>query len=455
MLSVRPLPVPPTPNPTNRHKRVLRIVVALALLGLLTHGTYAGSGDEPHYLAIAHSIAFDRDFDLANNYGAHEPLIAGGGLAPEYHLHVGVNGVMRPVHDVGLPLLFAPAVAVLRPFAAWLSATLPEPFLRRVKVTPSVLYRHLLSMAMIAIALWLAGMLCDAFVQLGASPRSSAALAALVMLSPPALIFSILFFTELTAAALVFFVFRRVVLAPPAGAAGWALAGTATGFLFLLHARNAGLVAPLLILGLRAAWRQNNVRHAAAFLSGSTVLLATRTLINHAFWGTWLTTPHAALGAVTRLGAAARVAGIRLAGLLVDQEFGLLIYAPFLVLAPLGLAMMRERAVARAAVFTSACYVALVLWPVTNVHGWSGGWNPAGRFLLPIVPLAAVGLPAALAAAPRLLAGAVLTLQILLNAYLWQHPKNLWNDGDGVAAICSRGGYAACKWLPSIRGGGP
>ena len=59
----------------------LRTIVALVLLGFITHSTNAGSGDEPHYLAIAHSIAFDGDLDLANNYGANEPLIAGGGLA--------------------------------------------------------------------------------------------------------------------------------------------------------------------------------------------------------------------------------------------------------------------------------------------------------------------------------------------------------------------------------------
>ena len=143
----------------------------MTLLGLITHGTHAGSGDEAHYLAIAHSIAFDGDLDMANNYGAGEPLIGGGGLAPEFHIRAGANGVMRPVHDVGLPMLFAPVVRIARPTAEWLSATLPEAFLRRVRVTPSVLYRHLLSAVMVMMAVWLAGMLFTAFVQLGASTR--------------------------------------------------------------------------------------------------------------------------------------------------------------------------------------------------------------------------------------------------------------------------------------------
>jgi hypothetical protein len=442
--------VPPSTNPADRLRRALRVVVGLTLLGLITHGTHAGSGDEAHYLAIAHSIAFDHDFDLENNYGAAEPLIGAGSLAPEYHLHAGVGGVMRPVHDVGLPLLFAPAVRILRPLAAWLASTLPEAFLRRVKVTPTVLYRHLLSMVMVMVAVWLAGMLFDALMQVGASARGAAAVSALVMLSPPVLIFSILFFTELPAAALAFFAFRRTVLAPPDTAWAWALTGAVIGFLFLLHARNAGLVVPLMALGLRAAWQRRNTRDAAAFVAGAAALLLVRTLINHLFWGTWLTTPHAALGPIAGAVDTVRVAGVRLAGLLVDQEFGLLIYAPFLIVVPIGLVLMRPRPVAAAIVFTCGCYLALVLWPVTNVHGWQGGWNPAGRFMLALVPLAALALPAAFAAVPRPLLIALVAVQLLLDGYMWQNPKDLWNDGDGVAAVCSRNGYAFCQWLPAI-----
>jgi hypothetical protein len=148
--------------------------------------------------------------------------------------------------------------------------------------------------------------------------------------------------------------------------------------------------------------------------------------------------------------ATAREAGIRLAGLTIDQEFGLLPYAPILILVPLGLATMRDRRIAAAIVFTSLCYVALILWPVTNVHGWTGGWSPAARFMVPIVPLLALALPSALLHTPRLLVATLVALQIGIDAYMWQNPKNLWNDGDGVAAVCSRGGMTVCKWLPSV-----
>ena len=51
----------------------LFLITMVVMLGLVTHSTHIGTGDEPHYLAIAHSLAFD--LDLSNNYGAAEPLI--------------------------------------------------------------------------------------------------------------------------------------------------------------------------------------------------------------------------------------------------------------------------------------------------------------------------------------------------------------------------------------------
>lgn len=95
----------------SRERRMV-ILVAAVLIGLMTHGTHAGTGDEPHYLAIAHSMAFDGDLSLSNNYGANEPLIAGGALQPEKHVRPDARGVIRPLHDIGLPLVFVPLVRV-------------------------------------------------------------------------------------------------------------------------------------------------------------------------------------------------------------------------------------------------------------------------------------------------------------------------------------------------------
>ncbi len=140
-----------------RARRTLQTIVVLALWGLITHCTFAGSGDEPHYLAIAHSLAFDGDLDLANNYGAAEPLIAGGHLKPEAHIRPGVGGTMRPVHDIGLPLLFTPYVRIAVPVTGFLTRTIPPSAMQRARLNSAVLYRHLVSLAMIALAAILAG----------------------------------------------------------------------------------------------------------------------------------------------------------------------------------------------------------------------------------------------------------------------------------------------------------
>ena len=424
--------------------------MALVLLGFITHSTNAGSGDEPHYLAIAHSIAFDGDLDLANNYGANEPLIAGGGLVPENHVHEGTGGIVRPVHDVGLPLLFAPVARVLKPAAAWLARAAPESLMRRARLTPTVLYRQVISLVMIAVACWMAGVLFQTCLELGASSRAAFGTTLIAVLSPPLLVYSTLFFTELPAAAIALFVFRRTHTALPVSVQGWLLIGAAIGLLVLLHVRNIGLAMALAALAIHAARTRAGSYGALALLAGLAMLLLVRTAINHAFWGTWVTTPHAALGHPAGVVATAREAGIRLAGLTIDQEFGLLPYAPVLILVPLGLAAMRDRQSAAAIVFISACGIGPILWPVTNVHGWIGGWSPAARFMVPIVPLLALALPSAFVHTPRVLLATLLVLQIGIDGYMWQNPKNLWNDADGVAAVCSRGRMPFCRWLPSV-----
>lgn len=428
----------------------LRTIVAVVLLGFITHSTNAGSGDEPHYLAIAHSIAFDGDLDLANNYGANEPLIAGGGLVPENHVRAGAGGIGRPVHDVGLPLLFAPLARVLKPAAAWLADAAPDSLMRRARLTPTVLYRQVISAVMIAVACWMAGVLFQTCLELGASSRAAFGTALVAVLSPPLLVYSTLFFTELPSAAIALFTFRRTHTALPVSAPGWLLTGAAIGLLVLLHVRNIGLAIALAALAIRSARTRAGSYDALALLAGVAMLLLVRTGINHSLWGTWVTTPHAALGHAAGAFATAREAAIRIVGLTIDQEFGLLPYAPALILVPPGLATMRDRRSAAAIVFISSCYIVPILWPVTNVHGWIGGWSPAARFMVPIVPLLALALPSAFVHTPRVVLATVLMLQIGIDAYMWQNPKNLWNDGDGVAAVCTRGGLTFCRWLPSV-----
>jgi hypothetical protein len=435
-----------------RPRRALQAIVILVLWGLMTHGTFAGSGDEPHYLAIAHSIAFDGDLDLANNYGANEPLVGGGTLQPGPHVRSGAGGAARPVHDIGLPLLFAPFVRIAVPLTQAIAANVSADVMRRARLTPAVLYRHLLSLAMIVLSALLAGQMFDTFLAIGGSVRSAFGSALLFALSPPLLVFSILFFTELVSALLCLVLFRRISLVPTRGTRRWALVGTATGFLFLLHAKNIGLALPLAVLAWQTLRAPDSRRELGAFLAGLVAMIGVRTAVNYLFWGNLLTGPHAMLGGSLDPIGMMREIAVRLAGLLIDQEFGLLIYAPAYALALVGaVTLARDHPrTARHILGITAVYVMLILLPATNVHGWTGGWNPAARFLTPIVPLLAVLAFSALRAVPRALVVILLTIQIAIDVYAWQNPKILWNDGDGRAAICDRLGEAVCRPLPSL-----
>ena len=111
--------------------------------------------------------------------------------------------------------------------------------------------------------------------------------------------------------------------------------------------------------------------------------------MNYMFWGAFVSGPHARFGGWPGWANLVGESTIRLIGLLVDQEFGLLIYAPVYVLALWGAnrSSWPDATVALSVFLIVGLYVALIICPLTNVHGWTGGWNPAARFLTPITPL--------------------------------------------------------------------
>jgi hypothetical protein len=91
----------------------LALAAYLAVFLIIRPGA---TGDEPHYLVVAESIAYDRDIDLANDYASPDRIsriFPYGFLDP--HLHAADytgSGEVRPLRGVGLPALLAPAVAL-------------------------------------------------------------------------------------------------------------------------------------------------------------------------------------------------------------------------------------------------------------------------------------------------------------------------------------------------------
>jgi hypothetical protein len=92
---------------------VLAFAVYLTVQLTANPGT---TGDEPHYLLVAESIAFDGDVDMRNDYASRERTLRVVNVFPlDYNVQAAVykdSGELRPLHGVGLSALLAPAVGI-------------------------------------------------------------------------------------------------------------------------------------------------------------------------------------------------------------------------------------------------------------------------------------------------------------------------------------------------------
>ena len=406
------------------------VIVFLVVWGLITHGTYAGSGDEPHYLMIAQSLAYDGDIDLANNYAQPDNLIGAGGLQIDGHAQPGVGGVLRPVHDIGMPLLFAPYVRLAYPVAETLATILPESLMRATRLNAPLIFRHLISLAMAALTGLLGVQLFALFARAAASPRQAMWWALLLTLSPPLVSHSFLFFTEIPSALIVAWLVN--VLSAPGHdrRTHWALVGGAIGLLLLIHVRNLALVFGFLVWAWLRLHREAAAPKKWGNLAGGFATLATvRTMVVYVFWGTFVTTPIARPDLSLSVVDAAREVVVRAASLLGSPQFGLLPLAPIFVLAVPGLWLLRKHPIAdpRAIWGLVASYLATLLLPYTNPWGVSGGFAPAARMIVPIVPLLAVAVFTAAQALPTV-ARVFVVIQIVIDVVVWQWPKVLWSS---------------------------
>ena len=74
-----------------------------------------------------------------------------------------------------------------------------------------------------------------------------------------------------------------------------------------------------------------------------------------------------------------------------DREFGIVTYAPIYLLTLPGLLFLvrQHRSLAVDIGVVVIIYIAAIAIPIVNPYGWTGGWSPAARFLVPIAPLLA------------------------------------------------------------------
>src|SRR5262245_38368124 len=201
------------------------LLVAFAVYGTVYHVMHpTATGDEPHYVLVAESIAYDGDVSLANDYASRSRTLRAVGffpLGPPPHAAVyKKSSELRPVHGVGLSALIAPAVALGGVKAVrWLMVLIAALFAQQLYL----LLRDLRFPARFRIAAWIATVFCL-----------------------PVVVFSNQIYPELPGALLVV-VALRVMVGRARSPAALALGSAAGALLVWLHVRYLPIAAGVFI----------------------------------------------------------------------------------------------------------------------------------------------------------------------------------------------------------------
>jgi hypothetical protein len=400
----------------------LRVLFLPIVFGLLlvaaarSHVQVGPHGDEPHYLMVADSLL--RDFDLALEKDYAERRYASfhdGVLEPHYRVR-GKGGEVYSLHAVGLSVLILPAWAL----AGYAGVTV------FMTIVAALVAREVRE--------WVRDLtLQDGLAEAGGF---------IAALSPPLLFYAGLVFTEMPA-ALCLSAGLRLARRDHLAAREALIVGCAAAAMGWLNVRYAPLAT---IVAAHALWRHPRVRTLVSVLVPCAVSAAGLLLYHHALYGFW--DPRRVYGRRPEFALATLPEG--LPGLLLDQEFGLLVYAPLLVVSLLGLVYLIRRD--RGAGLAVLAAVSAVFLTAATWHMWRGGFNPPARFLVPIVPLLWVGV--ALVLDKRgLTAGAAL----LLGWTLWtgiegaSEPRLVHRDRDDTAPLF-RERSGALEWTGLLPG---
>ncbi len=322
-------------------------------------------GDEPYYLLVTHSLAFDLDADLGNNYANEDwRRFIERPIEPQPGDPRGAGGQVYSRHNLLLPLVLAPFYRL-----AGLSGVLAA------------------MAAMAAATAWMILRLAHRV----APKRSRGALFAYLVFAftPPFLLYSQQVWIEVPAALLVTLAVDRLLRARQLGfrrrdIVFFALALAAMP---LLKLRLALLALPLLAL----AWydARDTARLAAsrtAMAVGGGLLATTLAVIlgfNHLRFANPLKM-HSwqELRVIDHPLSSFALGGL---GMFYDIAFGLFACAPvwLLLLPAVWLAVRRNRRLGRDLLLISGPYL-LVVAPRFE---WYGGWSPPFRYALVVLPL--------------------------------------------------------------------
>jgi hypothetical protein len=368
----------------NRRTIFLGSLVLYLAFGFRSLSTAGLDGDEPHYLIITHSLLVDRDLKIEDNHARadYAPFVEGD-LRPDY-IRRGKNGAIYSIHAPGLPVLLLPGYALAGVPGAMLTVAVLAALAALAVFDLALLF----SASGIAFLTW-----------------------ATVCLTVPFVPHAWMLYPEIPCALVVAWAVRWLLSSSPSRPAVWLARGAALACLPWLHTK---FVVFLVVLTAALLVRlRTRIRESAA-LAGPIALSVLGWLAYfQVIYGTM--DPQAPYGTSPELALRLENVPRSLLGLLVDQKFGLLIYSPAYVLAALGLGIMLRDRQWRVSGLVGICVGASYAMNSSRYYMWWGGASAPARFLVPVLPLLALPLAAALANASSQIARATAWVAISLS----------------------------------------
>ncbi len=392
-------------RPSNRlpfHVKVALVLIAFLLYSLISMFHIRRStttGDEPHYLLITHSLWYDWDTNLHNNYANHDyTAFYWDDLTPAFGDRVSDTTVYSYRHKGGLPLVLLPGYVLGGRVGATLQMNLVTALLMLQIFLLSYDIFHSLSASFVS---WV----CTAFTM-------------------PFIVYMGQIYPDTLAALLAVWGVRRIRRLSRENRWNtfvfWkdnGFIGLLVIFLVVLKTRYLPLAATIVVFWIfRLLLRRGHFKQKlqmlfaigiVSVLAGIVVLWVDRAFLGHMLTDRITDTQYMAwiLEGYNPL--------TGLLGLFLDQEYGLLFYSPLYMLAIVGIGLLSRKEFLETAPLLGIFgfnYLIIGCWPL-----WHAAPTPPSRYLLPVLPF----------------------LGIFFAQYWLQRKKNVRNVLLGVCGIWS------------------
>ena len=364
---------------------VAAFVVYNACALLLVEEGVTFSGDEPNYLLTTHSLLYDRDINLANNY-ANQDYFRFYDKADNPRLRLGIYGQYgKKGKDYIFPINL-PGISVLMLPWYWLSQLFAGKALTFILKGSLAVWAVLLGLQVYLLArdLW---------------KREGLAVGLWLFysFSSPVLFYALHLYPEITIALFSVYIYRRVTSGRPLSNASLFFMGALLGTFAWFGLKYNFILGPIVLVALYYLWKHQRPRaRILLFLIGPAVGTALFTYFVYALYGTF--SPFAVYEGIVSPERSQALKAAWLAYPLwartdtlfdyfLDQRDGLLLYAPFYVLAFAGAVEAFRRARRELA------GLALIALPFLLNYAFfthRQGYCPQGRVLAPISWIGAV-----------------------------------------------------------------